>query len=82
MRSISTILVMTILLGLLAAVGWFAWAGIAAPGEPMPTEGYVALALGAFTAVLVGMGLMTLIFYSSHSGYDEPPRFPEDGRHE
>ena len=80
MRSISTILVMTILLGLLAAVGWFAWAGIAAPGEPMPTEGYVALAFGAFTAVLVGMGLMTLIFYSSRSGYDEPPRFPEDRR--
>jgi len=81
-RSISTILVITILLGLLAAVGWFAWAGIAAPGEPMPTEGYVALALGAFTAALVGLGLMTLVFYSSRRGYDEPPHFPKIDGHE
>ena len=36
MRSVGTILVITILLGLLAAVGWFAFAGITAPGEPMP----------------------------------------------
>jgi len=81
-RSIGTILVITILLGLLAAVGWFAWAGIAAPGEPMPTEGYVALALGAFTAALVGLGLMTLVFYSSRRGYDEPPHFPKIDGHE
>ena len=43
MRSVGTILVITILLGLLAAVGWFAFAGITAPGEPMPSAGYVAL---------------------------------------
>jgi hypothetical protein len=82
MRSVGTILVFTILLGLLTAVGWFAWAGIAAPDEPMPSERYVALVLGAFTAVLVGLGLMTLVFYSSRRGYDEPPHFPEDRRYE
>jgi hypothetical protein len=68
MRSSGTILVITILLALLAAVAWFAWAGLASPGEPMPSEGYVALALGALTAVLVGIGLMALVFYSSRRG--------------
>jgi len=79
MCSIGTFLVIAVLLGLLAAVGWFAFAGITAPGESMPSEGYVALALGALTAVLVGIGLMTLVFfYSSRRGYDEPPRIHED----
>jgi cation transporter-like permease len=77
-RSIGTFLVIAVLLGLLAGVGWFAFAGITAPGEPLPSEAYVALALGALTAVLVGIGLMTLVFYSSRRGYDEPPRFHED----
>ena len=82
MRSISTILVMTILLGLLAAVGWFAWAGIAAPGEPMPSERYVALVLGAFTAALVGLGLMTLVFYSSVVAMMSHRVFPRIGANE
>jgi hypothetical protein len=73
-----TILIVTILLGLLAAVALFAWAGLAEPGEPMPSEGYVALALGALAAVLVGIGLMGLVFYSNRRGYDEPPHFHED----
>lgn len=44
-------------------------------GEPIPTEGYVALALGAGLSVLVGIGLMTLLFFSSRRGYDDPPHF-------
>ena len=44
-------------------------------GEPIPTEGYVALALGAGLSVLVGIGLMTLLFFSSRRGYDEPAVF-------
>jgi hypothetical protein len=78
MRYIGTILVLAVLLGLLAAAGWFAFTGINAPGEAMPSEGYWALALGALSAVVVGIGLMTLVFYSSRRGYDEPPHFHED----
>jgi hypothetical protein len=78
MRGSGTILVITVLLGLLAAVGWFAWSGLAGPGEPMPPEGYVALALGALIAALAGIGLMALGFYSSRRGYDEPPHFRRD----
>jgi hypothetical protein len=77
-RAKGTITVIAILLGLLVAVGWFAWAGLASPGDPMPSVGYLALAVGALIAVLVGIGLMGLVFYSSRRGYGEPPRFRQD----
>jgi hypothetical protein len=64
-----------ILLGLLAAVGWLAWASLATSGESIAPDEYVALAFGAFSAVLVGTGLIALVFYSNGAGYDEPPRF-------
>jgi hypothetical protein len=31
------------------------------------------MAVGAGLSILVGGGLMALIFYSSRKGYDEPP---------
>lgn len=63
------------LLGMLAAVGYFVYSAMVVEGEPIPTEGYVALALGAGFSVLVGIGLMVLLFFSSRRGYDEPPHF-------
>ena len=38
----------------------------------MPTAGYVAMMLGVVFSIVVGCGLMALIFYSSRYGYDEP----------
>ena len=35
--------------------------------------GYVAMAFGILFTILVGVGLMGLIFYSSRRGYDDPP---------
>lgn len=60
------------LLVLLAAVLWFAigaWTSIDAP--PMPTVGWVALAGGVILSLIVGFGLMALVFYSHRHGYDE-----------
>ena len=54
-------LLIIFLLGMLAAAGYFAYSAMAIEGEPIPTEGYVALALGAGFAVLVGIGLMVLL---------------------
>lgn len=62
------------LVGLLAASAWFAiysWSAI--EGPPVPTEGYVAMALGIVFSLVVGIGLMALVFYSSRHGYDAPP---------
>ncbi len=68
-------LLIIVLLGLLAAVGYFVYSAMTIEGGPIPTEGYVALALGAGFSVLVGIGLMMLLFFSSRRGYDEPPHF-------
>ncbi|MGY8663195.1 hypothetical protein Q3C01_12595 [Bradyrhizobium sp. UFLA05-109] len=68
-------LLVIILLAMLAGVGYFAYSAMSVDGEPIPTEGYIALALGAGFSVIVGVGLMALLFFSSRRGYDEPPHF-------
>ena len=60
------------LLAFLAASIWFAyyvWASDAGP--PLPTSGYIAMALGILFSLVVGVGLMALVFYSHRHGYDE-----------
>lgn len=60
------------LLALLAGSLWFAasaWIGLAGPA--MPAEGYIALGFGILFSLVVGCGLMALMFYSSRHGYDE-----------
>jgi len=68
-------LLLIILLGMLVEVGYFGYSAMAVEGDPIPTEGYVALALGAGFSVVVGIGLMMLLFFSSRRGSDEPPHF-------
>ena len=68
-------LLLIVLLGMLGAVGYFAYSAMAIGGDPIPTGGYVTLALGAGFSVVVGIGLMMLLFLSSRRGYDEPPHF-------
>jgi hypothetical protein len=54
---------------------WFAartW--ISLGGQPMPPAGYIAMTLGIVFSVVIGCGLMALVFYSSRHGYDEPPQ--------
>jgi hypothetical protein len=68
-------LLMIVLLGMLAAVSYFVYSAMTAGGGPIPPEGYVALAMGAGFSVIVGIGLMLLLFFSSRRGYDEPPHF-------
>jgi len=61
-----------VLLGLLGASGWFAlqsWLSV--DGPPMPTQGYIAMILGVVFSVVIGCGLMALVFYSNRCGYDD-----------
>ena len=72
MRLMQKLTVILPLLALLAASVWFAyyvWASDAGP--PLPASGYVAMALGVLFSLVVGIGLMALIFYSHRHGYDE-----------
>jgi hypothetical protein len=57
-----------------------AYLGLTTPDEPMPTRGWIALGPGVVFSLIVGIGLMTLLFYSSRRGYDEPAHFQPDDR--
>jgi len=72
-------LVVVPLLVMLAAAGWYAsraWTAVSGP--PMPPTGYVAMTLGIVFSLVVGCGLMALLFYSNRYGYDEPHRAEDD----
>lgn len=67
------------LFAILGAAMWFAaraWISVAGP--PMPPAGYIAMTLGIVFSVVIGCGLMALVFYSSRHGYDEPPQADRD----
>ena len=73
------VIIILIMTGVWAISVWNA-SGDAAMG----THGWIALGLGTFFSLLIGCGLMALMFFSSRSGYDdaadpfrkkqEPPR--------
>jgi hypothetical protein len=55
-----------ILTGVWAVSVWSASSGVA-----MGKHGWIALGLGTFFSLLVGCGLMALMFFSSRSGHDD-----------
>lgn len=61
------------LLVIVAAVGAYAFEGLMVPDAPVPTYGIVMFTIGITLLVVVGVGPMSLLFYSSRRGYDEPP---------
>jgi hypothetical protein len=79
--ALGTIALVVALLGLLVAASWFAvrsWTAV--EGPPMPEAGYAAMTIGVVFSLLIGVALMTLLFYSSRYGYDEraAPQSRED----
>lgn len=60
------------LMALLAGSIWFAvysWTELG--GEPLPTYALFALGGGIAGSMIVGCGLMALVFYSHRYGYDD-----------
>ena len=75
------LLIMIPLVALLAAAVWFAvYAWRAIEGPPVPLEGHIAMWLGIGFSLIVGCGLMALVFYSSRHGYDEAAHFDHHDR--
>jgi hypothetical protein len=75
------VMLVAVLFVILAATFWYAakaWTSLSGP--PMPATGYVALILGVVFSLVVGFGLMGLLFYSSRHGYDEPHPSEDDDR--
>jgi hypothetical protein len=61
------------LMGLLGLALWAAYRQWILVDAEVPTWALLAMGFGVLLSVLVGGGLMALIFYSSRKGYDEPP---------
>ena len=71
-RALGSIALLVPLLAMLAASVWFAAQGwMSVEGPAIPLAGYVAMAAGIIVTLIVGIGLMSLVFYSRRHGYDD-----------
>jgi len=79
LSTVGTIAIIAILLAFLGVALWYAAnAWLSVSGPPMPAAGYVAMVLGIVFSLIVGCGLVALLFYSSRHGYDEPYQADDD----
>lgn len=56
---------------LVLTAAWAATAWKASGDVEMSNHGWIALGLGTFFSLLIGCGLMALMFFSSRSGHDD-----------
>jgi hypothetical protein len=61
--------VLLIFLGLATAFAVYVWTELG--DTDISTQGWVAMALGIIFTAAIGIGLMTLIFYSNRRNYDQ-----------
>lgn len=61
-------LVMAVFLG--GSIWWASWVWGSLDGE-LSADGNIALTLGIVVSVVLGVGLMWLLFHSSRRGYDD-----------
>jgi len=74
-RYVKAALIGVVALLSLAGVGWFALYQWNVLGDvEISTHGYIALVLGVIVTAAVGIGLMSLVFYSARKGHDETGR--------
>ena len=74
--NVGTIVLVAVPIAIMIGALWFAasdWTEVSGP--PIPPVGYAAMIMGVVLSLVVGCGLMALLFYSSRHGYDEqhPP---------
>ena len=77
-QTITTIFVAVVLLSLLAVAVTFMVDTWQRTDAPMSVHGWIALGLGVFFSIVIGCGLMALMFYSSRRGYDERAQSDHD----
>ena len=56
---------------LIVTLVWAVYVWNASSDVPMSVHGWIALGLGTFFSLLIGCGLMALMFFSSRSGHDD-----------
>lgn len=77
------LLVAVLVIFLIAAMGfsYYAWTSVgatSADGLSMNGNGVAALIIGGIGSLVLGGGLMALVFYSSRRGYDDAADFKAD----
>lgn len=75
--SIGTTTLLVSLGVMLAGAGYLTYEGLTFGDGPLPADFRIAMTLGTVFSLVVGIGLMALVFYSNRRGYDEPPTFRE-----
>lgn len=70
-RAMRKLIWFTPLFALLAAALWFAGSAWVHLAGDIPGYGWAAIAGGVLFSLLVGGGLMALVFYSNRHGYDD-----------
>jgi hypothetical protein len=73
--SISTLVavgIAAVVVVVLVVIGLEFWNGIG--DSEISPAGWVAMGIGIVVTLVLGIGLMTLVFISSRRGYDEGPR--------
>jgi len=73
-----TALVIILLLAILAGAVFVGHYGWISGDVAMPAWGWLMMGLGIFFTLLVGGGLMALVFYSRRVGFDEPPELVQE----
>ncbi len=63
---LGALILLLILTGVWAVSVWNASSDV-----PMDKHGWIALGLGTFFSIIIGGGLMALMFFSDRSGHDE-----------
>ena len=56
---------------ILGAAIWFLFYGWNLTDAQIDTNGYIALGLGVLLSMILGGGLMALLFWSNRKGYDQ-----------
>jgi uncharacterized membrane protein YuzA (DUF378 family) len=72
-----TWITISILVALLIGAIYVGYVGWNLTDVAVPVTGYIAMGLGIVFSLIIGGGLMALMFYSSRHGYDEPPSRPD-----
>jgi hypothetical protein len=69
MGTVALVVSLFVILG--AAIWWAVAFWMSVEGPPMPLAGHVAMWLGIVFSLVIGCGLMALVFFSSRRGYDD-----------
>ena len=79
-ETLTTVFVAVIRFSLLAVAVTFMVTTWQRSDAQMSVHGWIALGLGVFFSLLIGCGLMALMFFSSRRGYDEQPKHSDYDR--